>query len=155
MTRVLVPIWKSIRGVWQWYILWLAHWKFIIGVSAVIVDENGQVLLLRHRYWKTGSWGLPSGYANQNERLEETIAREVREETGYIVKATKLLRIVSGFKLRLEVSYKGELVGGEEKIDSGEIIEARFFPIDQLPEGLLLSHRDIIGLAFPTHEFTF
>lgn len=147
MAYLLAKVWRSMRGKWQWYVLWLFHHKFIVGVSGVIFNELGQVLLLRHRFWRTGSWGLPGGYANGGEKLEDTLRREVREETGYSVETEALLRVVSGYKLRVEASFVGRLLGGELKLDPKEVIEARFFPPDQLPEGLLSSHRQIVALA--------
>ena len=152
MNSLLVRLWRMLRGTPQWYILWVAHAKFIIGVSGVIVNEQGQILLLRHRFWRAGSWGLPSGYANRNETLEDTLRREVREETGLSIEVTRQLRMVSGFRLRLEVSFMGKLTGGTLQIDPKEIIDIQFFPREALPEGLLPSHREIIALAFPTPE---
>jgi 8-oxo-dGTP diphosphatase len=149
MTRILVRIWKLLRGSFQWYILWLAHDKFIIGVSGVVLNDAGEILLLRHRYWKAGSWGLPSGYTNKSERLEEALAREVREETRYSIETLRQLRLVSGYKLRLEVSFLGRITGGTLKIDPNEVLEARFFPPTQLPDGLLESHRELVKLALP------
>lgn len=153
MNSLLVKIWRLLRGTPQWYILWLAHRKFIIGVSGVVVNEQGHILLLRHRFWRPGSWGLPSGYVNRSEKLEEALRREVREETGYEIQVTRFLRLMSGFRLRLEVSYLGKLNGGTFRLDPKEVIEARFFPKETLPEGLLPSHREIIALAFPEPSF--
>lgn len=147
MAYLLAKVWRSWRGQWQWYVLWLFHHKFIVGVSGVIFNDQGQILLLRHRYWREGSWGLPGGYANSGERLEDTLRREVLEETGYLVETQTLLRMVSGYKLRIEASFLGRLLGGELKLDPKEVIEARFFAPDQLPDGLLVSHRQIITLA--------
>jgi len=124
------------------------HNKFIIGISGVVLNKQNQVLLLRHRYWKEGSWGLPSGYAKRGEKLEDTLSREVHEETGHIVKTRSFLKMTSGYKLRLEVSYIGDVVGGELKMDRREVLEAKFFSLDELPPSLLESHRDIIHLAF-------
>jgi 8-oxo-dGTP pyrophosphatase MutT (NUDIX family) len=62
-------------------------------------DGDGQVLLLRHRLWPPDrQWGFPTGYAIKGERHEDTIAREVREETGLTVKAGRLLKVRSGCK---------------------------------------------------------
>lgn len=148
---MLVKLWRSLaylRGA-QWYVLWMAHHKFIIGVAGVILDEQGCILLQRHRFWKEGSWGLPSGYAEKGETLEETLCREVREETGLAIEVTKLLRIVSGYRLRLEVHFVGRLKeGGALKLDPKEVIEVAWFAVDDLPAGLLPSHREIIALAF-------
>ena len=137
------------RGPLQWYALWFVHHKFIIGVSGVVLDEQKRVLLLRHRYWKVGSWGLPSGYAEYGEKLEDALRRELREETGYQIQIHALLRLVSGYKLRVEASYVGTLIGGDVRLDPKEVMEARFFAVDELPAGLLPSHREIIALAFP------
>ncbi len=59
---------------------------------------------LRHRYWKEGSWGLPSGYANRGETLEQSIAREIFEETGLRAEISELVSMKSGFKLRIEAT---------------------------------------------------
>ena len=72
----------------------------------------------------------------------------MREETGYQIHIRALLRLVSGYKLRVEVSYVGTLIGGGLCLDPKEVIEARFFAVDELPEGLLPSHRAVIALAF-------
>ena len=147
MTKLLVKIWRLIRGPLQWYVLWFFHSKFIIGVSGVILNKNREVLLLRHQYWKEGSWGLPSGYAIRNEKIEDTLKREVKEETNLDIEVVKQLRFASGYKFRIEVSMQANLLGGEMQLDKKEVIAAKFFPIDQLPSGVLESHREIIKLA--------
>lgn len=148
MTDMLVRIWHLIRGPLQWYVVWLFQHKFVVGVSGVIFDDQRRILLLRHRYWKSGSWGLPGGYVEHKEKLEEALCRELREETGYQIRVHGLLRLVSGYKLRMDASYVGRVIGGDFHLDHKEVIEARFFAVDELPEGLLPSHRDVIALAF-------
>jgi 8-oxo-dGTP diphosphatase len=154
MNALLVKMWRLVSGTPQWYILWLAHATFMIGVSGVVLNEQRQILLLRHRFWRPGTWGLPSGYANKQEKLEDTLCREVREETGYEVQVMRFLRMVSGFRLRLEGSYLGKITGGVRQLDPKEVIEAQFFEKDALPEGLLPSHRQIIALAFAEAEIS-
>lgn len=144
MARLLSRVWKALRGSVQWRVLWLLHHKFMIGVSGVVLDDSGRVLLLRHRYWTAASWGLPSGYVKRTERLEDALAREALEETGYRIADVELLRLVSGYRLRLEVTYRARFAGGELRLDSNEILEAGFFPTDELPDGLLESHRRLI-----------
>ncbi len=55
MHILLAKLWRLLRGTPQWYILWFAHAKFVIGVSGVILNEHNQILLLRHRFWRPGS----------------------------------------------------------------------------------------------------
>jgi 8-oxo-dGTP diphosphatase len=147
VASLLARLWGLLGGALRWRILWLAHAKFIVGVGGVTLDDSGRVLLLRHRFWSAGAWGLPGGYANAGERLEDALAREVREETGYAIRVGALVRVVSGYRLRVEATYAARLVGGTLALDGREILEARFFPVDRLPEGLLASHRDLIRLA--------
>lgn len=145
--RILSAMWRRLTGRLQWYLLWLAHSKFIVGISGVVLNDKNEVLLLRHRFWREGVWGLPSGYANRNESLPACFAREVLEETGYRINVEALLRVVSGYKLRLEANYLARLIGGSLRLDRKEVLEARFFPIDALPSELLNSHRELIQLA--------
>jgi 8-oxo-dGTP pyrophosphatase MutT (NUDIX family) len=89
---LLTRLWRLGKPL-QWRFLWLMHAKFICGITGVVRDDHGRVLLLRHRLWPPGrQWGFPTGYANKGERHEDTIAREVREETGLTVKAGRLLK---------------------------------------------------------------
>ncbi|WP_338255413.1 NUDIX domain-containing protein [Dictyobacter halimunensis] len=147
INQLLLRLWRLLRGRPQWYFLWLAHPKFIVGVSGVIFDEQGRILLLRHRFWMQATWGLPGGYANKNERLEDTLRRELREETGYEVQVHSLIRVVSGYRLRVEASYRGTFLGGQLRLDEREVLEARFFRPDELPPSLLPSQREIIKLS--------
>ncbi|MFJ1791780.1 NUDIX domain-containing protein [Kitasatospora griseola] len=150
MKKVAVRLWRIIRGPMQWRVLWLWHAKFMVGVTGIVRDDEGRVLLLKHRLWPEGrQWGLPSGYANKGESFEETVVREVREETGLTVKVGELAYLKSGFKLRLEVAYEALLVGGRIEVESFEILEARWFSPDDLPEGLQESHRELIHRQRP------
>jgi ADP-ribose pyrophosphatase YjhB (NUDIX family) len=145
MKRLIARLWRIIRGPMQWRVLWIAHAKFMVGVTGVVRDDAGRVLLLRHRMWPEGrQWGLPTGYAVKGEEFGATVVREVREETGLEVKPGRLLRLTSGYKLRIEVAYEAALVGGDLTIDSFEILEARWFSPAELPEGLQESHRSLI-----------
>jgi 8-oxo-dGTP diphosphatase len=142
---LLTRLWRMGKP-FQWRFLWLVHAKFICGVTGVVRDSDGHVLLLRHRLWPPGrQWGFPTGYAIKGERHEDTIAREVREETGLTVKAGRLLKARSGFKYRIELYYEADLVGGLDglKLDQKEVLEARLFNLSALPEGMPDGHREL------------
>ena len=143
--RIWTFIGKHAGGV-QWRILWATQPKFIVGVSGLVRNEQGQVLLIKGRMWKPSRpWGLVTGYAKGGETWDQTVVREAREETGYEVKTRpEPVALVTGFKLRAEVAFLGEFVGGTYRPDPKEVLDAGFFEIDALPDGLLPSHRDLI-----------
>jgi 8-oxo-dGTP diphosphatase len=148
--KLAATLWRIIRGPLQWRVLWLWHATFMVGVTGVVRDSQGRVLLLKHRMWPQGrQWGLPTGYANKGERFEDTVVREVREETGLTVRVHRLVHLKSGYKLRVEVAYEAEYTGGTIAADSFEILEAKWFTPDELPGGLQESHRTLI-LTPPT-----
>ncbi|GGZ63213.1 NUDIX hydrolase [Streptomyces inusitatus] len=145
MKRLVARAWRGMRGAWQWRVLWLTQATFMVGVTGVVRDGEGRVLLLKHRLWPEGrEWGMPSGYALKGEEFGQTVVREVKEETGLDVRTKRLLVLNSGFRLRMEVVYEAELVGGTMEIDSFEILEAGWFTPDELPEGLQEAHRKLI-----------
>jgi 8-oxo-dGTP diphosphatase len=120
------------------------HDKFIVGVSGVILNDRGELLLLRHRFWPAGTWGLPSGYAESGETLEDGIKREIEEETKLTVEIGELLAVKSGFRLRVEATFLGSTRTETLQLDHDEVIDGRFFSINDLPEGILESHRLLI-----------
>ncbi|GAB2925568.1 NUDIX domain-containing protein [Nonomuraea sp. NPDC052634] len=146
MKRLIARLWRSLRGSVQWRLLYLTQDKFMVGVTGVVRDREGRVLLLRHRFWgENRPWGLPTGGAKRGETFEETVAREVREETGLEVRVGELVQLRSGFRLRMEVAYAAVYEGGGTlRLNSMEILEARWCDPGDLPEGLIPSHRALI-----------
>ncbi|MFB4268009.1 NUDIX hydrolase [Nonomuraea sp. GTA35] len=147
MKRLLARLWLGIRGSMQWRLLYLSQAKFMVGVTGVVRDRSGNVLLLRHRFWpEHRQWGLPTGGAKRGETFEQTVVREVREETGLEVSVGKLVHLRSGFRLRVEIAYAAEYAGGGTmRLNPMEILEARWCSPDDLPEGLLEPHRLLIA----------
>jgi 8-oxo-dGTP diphosphatase len=143
--RVIARLWRLLKP-FQWRILWFTHATFLVGVTGIVRDSEGRVLLLRHRLWAKGrQWGLPTGFARRSESFEETVVREVREETGLTVRVGRLARLTSGFRLRCEVAYEAEYVSGDLTLDPMEILEARWCLPTELPQGLQESHRLLIA----------
>ncbi|MET8156031.1 NUDIX domain-containing protein [Sphaerisporangium sp. NPDC005289] len=145
MKRLVVRAWRALRPV-QWRVMWFTHAKFMVGVTGVVRDAEGRVLLVRHRFWPEGrQWGLPGGYARKSETFEDTLVREVREETGLDIRVRRLMLLKSGYRLRAEVAFEADLTGGSISLDSFEIIEAGWFTPGDLPPGLQEPHRLLIN----------
>lgn len=124
--------------------------KFVLlqdGAAAIIVNEKGQILLQRRA--DRDRWGLPGGCQELGERFEETILREVKEETNLIVKEKdlELIGVVSG-KSRKNEYPNGDVVinntilycikhySGTLKWDH-ESKELKFFDWNNLPQNLM------------------
>lgn len=127
-------------------LVWLFTPKYLIGVDALIVNDNNECLLFKHSYRKEYPWGLPSGYLKRREHPDEAIKREIFEESGYQVHITQLLDIyVSKDMPSIALIFSGKLMGQTEFVPSAEVIDARFFSLDHLPK-LLTDQQEIIKL---------
>lgn len=106
-----------------------------LGVRAVVL-EGGGVLLVRHSYAR--GWLLPGGGVERGETIFDALKRELEEEAGVVVGEGPVLH---GF-FSNEQNFRGDhvacfVVRRFERIDrarSLEIAEARFFPVQSLPE---------------------
>jgi ADP-ribose pyrophosphatase YjhB (NUDIX family) len=102
------------------------------------VVRGDRVLLVQER--SDGRWCLPGGWADVGEAPSLMVAREVREESGLEVVATRLLGVFDGNRaqepLALYHAYKliflCEERGGALR-PSDETVDAAWFPFDDLP----------------------
>jgi 8-oxo-dGTP diphosphatase len=146
MHKFWARIFRALGKGLRWQVLYWANAKFCVGMSVVVTPPDGKsVLLQRHAYWPEGSWGLPSGYMNRGETVEETVERELREEIKLPVRDIRLLATDGGYRLHFGVILRATAEEGAEPIPDGkEVLESRFFALNELPQGLLVTHREII-----------
>ena len=128
--------------------------EIMVAVGAVIEDDEGRILLVRHvpqrgGFWQ-GRWICPGGRLNFGEGIREGIEREVSEETNLKIRLTTLLipfeRIVkSEGKTTLHVIYidfLAKLAGGE------------FRPGGDVGEGMWVAKEDIPKIWEELHDDT-
>ncbi len=135
MKALLTKAWKILRlpkGA-QIAIMRVTQDEFLIGVTGVILNQNNEVLICKHTYRKGHAWSLPGGYLKGKEHPKEGLAREIEEETGYIVRVEEQFNLKTDRDTaRIDISLIGRLVGGKFR-ESNEVSEANFFPLDKLP----------------------
>ena len=112
-----------------------------VATGVVFTYQGGILLVQRAIEPQYGKWVFPGGYVDRGETLEAAALREVREESGLVVRLTGLLGAYSfpGNPVIL-LAYAGEVIGGTVKTDD-ESLAARTFPPDKIPWG---------ELAFPS-----
>lgn len=117
------------------------------GAAIILVNEKGEILLQSRA--DRDLWGLPGGCQELSETFEETIIREVKEETNLTVKQEdlQLIAVVSGNSryntypngdqvynntvLYMTNQYQGDLQYDVESKDM------QFFNLENLPKNLM------------------
>jgi len=131
--RLLALLYNALPVRWQRRILDRTQSRFLVGVVGLGVDTNGRVILARHRFGAP-EWRFLGGFLSPRERLEDALAREVREETGIEVEVGPILEANQGYRWqRVELVYAYRPVGGAERL-SDELVEVRAFDPADLPD---------------------
>ena len=71
----------------------------VIGVGAVIICKGKILLEKRKGEPGRGKWSIPGGLVELGERIEETVIREVKEETGLDVESPELIDVVDNISV--------------------------------------------------------
>lgn len=110
------------------------------GVSAVVFDEEGRVLLGRRA--DTGKWSIIGGIAEPGEQPAATAEREVYEETAVhcvaervvLTQALPALQYDNGDRCQfLDITFRCRATGGEARVNDDESLEVGWFGVDALP----------------------
>lgn len=124
---------------------------FLPGVSAVVLDDRGRVLLGRRA--DNGAWAVIGGIVEPGEQPADCAVREVEEETGVLCVPERVLLVETLRKpvvyangdvcQYMDVAFVCRAVGGEARVNDDESTEVGWFEVDALPEMKRFSHRRI------------
>jgi 8-oxo-dGTP pyrophosphatase MutT (NUDIX family) len=126
---------RTLRASAGHQLLWLP------GVSAVVFDEHGNVLLARRA--DTGHWSLVCGIPEPGEQPAACAVREVYEETAVrcvaervvLVQALEPIMYPNGDICQyMDITLRCRAVGGEAHVNDDESLDVGWFPVDALPE---------------------
>jgi 8-oxo-dGTP diphosphatase len=123
-----------------------------ISCDTLVIDNNKVLMILRKKDPESGKWCLPGGYLSWDETVEECAAREVKEETGYIIKDLKFLKINSNpnreERQNIVLFFKANIKEKKDPIDLDEVIKIKWFSLDELPNDIVFGHDKIIKEHF-------
>lgn len=106
--------------------------KFLVGVTGIIFNDQQEILLFKHTY-RSHAWSLPGGYLESGEHPRESLEREIKEESGFVVSIDDSLKTRTDRDFaRLDLCYTGVFIGGDFT-PSHEVSEFGFFALDKLP----------------------
>jgi len=115
--------------------------RYVVGAVTIVRDSEasdpGRLLLLRQPPGR--GWGLPAGLLKHHERPAAGAARELYEESGIRLDPDDLSPGVPNAIVHtvgvVDTIWFAEVPASttELKVDGGEVLEAAWFPIDELP----------------------
>ena len=121
----------------------------LIGVGVMLTRDNSLLLVKRKFDPDAGYWAIPGGHLDLGERTENAAEREAYEETGFIVKVSKLAGIIDkimyddGGKVEYHyvlINYFVEQTEGDsdqEPVPNSDALDAKFVNFDDLKNYIL------------------
>ena len=118
-----------------------------VSIDAVIIKDNQILLIQRGLEPNKGFWGTPGGYVEWDESAEDTVKREVKEETDLDVLETKLVGVYSSPsrhpKQVINLVYAVTVAEGKAK-QGDDAMDIKWFSLNELPDQMALDHRQNI-----------
>jgi len=113
------------------------------GVNVIIKNGKGEILLTKREDFEI--WCLPGGGINNEELAVDAAKREIKEEVGLIIGVIDLV----GIYQRKEwlngndeiLVFRANKIRGELKIDPNEVLEAKWFALEEVPKELIFGHK--------------
>ncbi len=122
-----------------------------LAANALVLDETKVLLVQRGEEPDKGWWDIPGGYIGWDETIEECASRELQEETGLIVdsKDLEFFSIFSNPNNKaknqvVDLYFVTRKFSGEIIIDGQEIVAAKWFDLNELPDTVAFDHMSVL-----------
>jgi 8-oxo-dGTP diphosphatase len=112
----------------------------LVGVGALIICKGKMLLEKRQNEPGRGKWSIPGGLVELGENIEQTVTREVKEETGLEVEKPELIDVIGQVSLDengkvkyhfIIIDYFVKLKGGKLRAAS-DAAELRWVGLDEV-----------------------
>jgi 8-oxo-dGTP diphosphatase len=144
LKKMLGALWRNVpRSVRRWGVR-VVEPRFTVTAGAIVTDQEGRILLLKHVFRVGSGWGIPGGFMEGGEQPEEAVRRELREEVGLELEHAEIALVRALKKPRqIEIIFRCR-PGGPVGQNSLEIKSAQWFAPGELPQGLSKDQRELI-----------
>ena len=110
-----------------------AQARYSVGVAAVILNDDGQVLLVEHAYHPRLPWGLPGGWLDGDEEPADAITRELKEELQLHARVIRVAYAAKTVPHHIDLAFQCQALSQVGKL-SHELLAYQWCALDQLPE---------------------
>ena len=120
-----------------------------VGVGVLVWKEGKVALIKRTGNFGSGTWSPPGGHVEFGEFALEAAIRETMEEIGVKIKNLNVLGFTEDLSAEYNTHYitvwtRADWASGELKAKDIEFTESGFFDINNLPEPLFISFKNLV-----------
>jgi 8-oxo-dGTP diphosphatase len=147
LQKLIGKLWRALPSRVRRWSMRATQTRFTVTAGAVIFNDEGHVLLLKHSFRAGSGWGIPGGFLEAGEHPEQALRRELHEEIGLEVRQVEIFTARS-FKRsqQVEILFRCR-ANGAVKPQTIEIEQAQWFSVHSLPDGLPNDQRLLIERA--------
>lgn len=146
----MARVWRALPPRVRRWSMRATQARFTVTAGALIFNDAGQILLLKHRFRAGSGWGIPGGFLEHGEQPEQALRRELREEVGLEVSHVEIFTARSFKRPRqVEILFRCRPSSqtAQVKPRTMEVERAEWFSIQKLPAGLPTDQRLLIECA--------
>jgi 8-oxo-dGTP diphosphatase len=147
LQKLIASLWRLLPPRFRRWSTHATQSQFTVTAGALIFNDAGEVLLLKHNFRAGSGWGIPGGFLEAGEHAEQAVRRELREEMGLELHDVEIFTSRT-FKRpqQVEILFRCR-ASGAAKPQTIEVERAGWFSIHSLPAGLPRDQRLLIERA--------